>query len=194
MKCDFCERTDTDCRIRRVNGKNYCPKHITRHYRGQDMDALSIYDKNDIRINDDHAEIVLRDKYGVIVASALIDLDDVERCRQYKWYARKTRNTYYAMASVAPNKKVFLHRFIMGYFGGDDVDHINRNGLDNRKSNLRIVTHQENACNNGASGVKLVGSGRYQASCCRNYKTIYIGTFDSYDEAVTARAEFIKNL
>lgn len=73
------------------------------------------------------------------------------------------------------------------------MDHINRNGLDNRKSNLRIVDHMTNMANNKHTGVKKVKSGRFQASCTRNYKTIYIGTFDTFDEAVAARAEFIKN-
>ena len=92
------------------------------------------------------------------------------------------------------NKKIHLHRFIMDYEGDLDIDHINMNGLDNRKSNLRIVTHAENKANNNMPGVKLVPSGKYQACCCRNYKTIYIGTYNTFDEAVKARADFIANL
>ena len=90
-------------------------------------------------------------------------------------------------------KKVFLHRVVLNYFGELEIDHINLNGLDNRKSNLRIVTRSENASNNRGSGVKQVPSGNWQAVIFRNYKSIYIGTFSSKEEALEARKQFIEN-
>ena len=48
--------------------------------------------------------------------------------------------------------------------------------------------------NNKHSGIYRVKSGRFRATCTRNYKTIYIGTYDTYDEAVTARAAFIEKI
>lgn len=74
----------------------------------------------------------------------------------------------------------------------EEVDHINMDGLDNRKENLRIVTHSQNKANNRYSGIKKVPSGHYQASFCRNYKTIYVGTFDTEDEALIARQRAIE--
>lgn len=153
----------------------------------------SIHDPNDIILYHDHAEIVLRNKRCEEVARAVIDVDDVERCRQYKWHIRSSKgNTSYVIASLPNNEKVHLHKFIMRCSANDEVDHINMNGLDNRKENLRIVTHSQNKANNKCSGIKVVPSGNYQASFCRNYKTIYVGTFNTKEEALNARQRAIK--
>lgn len=191
MQCSFCERTDTECKIKCIKGVCYCPLHLTRHYRKQDMQDKSIYSPNEHVYYDDHAEIILCDKHGKEIARALVDLDDVEKCKAYKWHVRKSRNTDYVIASLPNNAKVHLHRLITGYNGELDVDHINLNGLDNRKSNLRVITHSENISNNKATGVTKVPSGRYQARIYRDYHTIYLGTFDTYEEATAARNHFI---
>lgn len=195
MKCDYCERDSSECRIKKVQGKHYCPKHLTRFYRSQDMDAKSIYDANDILMDGAVARIVLRDKHGTPVGEALVDAEDAERCKLLKWHVKKGNgNTNYAIAHLPEGKTIFLHRYVLEYNGSQDIDHVNRNGLDNRKENLRVVTHAVNTANNGKCGIKKVPSGKFQASCCRNYKTIYIGTYNTFDEAVTARADFIKKL
>ena len=89
---------------------------------------------NTIILKETHAELIINSpKYGI--KTILIDLDDVERCHGVKWYARKKSNGIYAMGSMKGGKKAFLHRFIMDYYGKLEVDHINRNTLDNRKAN-----------------------------------------------------------
>ena len=193
MKCSFCDRDSTECRIRKIKDLYYCPKHITRHYRHQDMEVKTIYDPNDYIMHDEFAEIVLRDAKGTEVAKALVDLEDVQKCKLYKWHLRKGHgDTDYVIASLQNNQKIHLHRFVLNYNGEDDVDHINLNGLDNRKSNLRIVNHSVNALNNKHTGIYRVGSGRYRASCCKDYKTYYIGTYDTFEEASCARGDFLK--
>ena len=198
MKCSYCDRTDKECRIRKVKDYYLCPKHYTRFYRHSDMNGRSIYDANEYVLYDDYAEIILRDNKCNEIARAVIDLDDVEKCMQYKWHARKCVNHvgYYVIASLrgCNNKKLHLHRFIIGYYGELDVDHINRNSLDNRKCNLRVVDRSTNSANNNHTGVKQVPSGRWQASCTRNYKSIYIGTFDTQEEAIAARKSFVEAL
>lgn len=196
MKCDICGRTDLGCRIRKIKGMNLCPRHVTQYYRNGLFNDNTIYQPNEYIIHDDYAEIGLKDKDCNVIGKAIIDLEDIEKCKQYKWHIRKSRNTQYAIASIKgyENKKIHLHRLIMDYNGNLDIDHINMNGLDNRKSNLRIVTHSENKANNNSIGVKLVPSGRWQACICRNYKTIYIGTYDTKEDAMNARKECIKQL
>lgn len=188
MVCDICGREETECRIRTIKGMNLCPKHLTQWYRHGGFSDRTIYDKNDIIKYDDHAEIVLRNKSGDDVGHAIIDLEDVEKCSQYKWHIRKGRNTNYAIASLPNNKKIHLHRFVLNYSGALDVDHRNRNGLDNRKDNLIPVTHSKNLINQGGDrGIKQVPSGRYQALITKDYRGIYLGTFDTYEDALQAR-------
>jgi hypothetical protein len=75
----------------------------------------------------------------------LIDSSDYEKIKRYKW----TLDDGYAVSHDTENnfKKVRLHRIIIGAKEGEIVDHINRNRLDNRKENLRLVTREENARN-----------------------------------------------
>lgn len=191
MECTVCRRTNDECKIRVIKGMALCPKHLTQHYRNGMFLDKTIYDGNEYIIHDNHAEIVLRDKYCRSVATALIDLEDVERCKQYKWHIRKGRNTPYVIASLPENKKIHLHRFILNYDGKDDVDHLDGNGLNNRKSNLKVKTHSANMVNQSLDrkGLKKVPSGRYQAAITKDYKTIYLGTFDTKKEALQARLD-----
>lgn len=81
---------------------------------------------------------------------ALIDDDDFENISQYKWYALKSRNTFYAYRQKWMNGKTIstiMHRMILNAPNGYEVDHINFNGLDNRKCNLRIASRSQNQAN-----------------------------------------------
>jgi len=78
---------------------------------------------------------------------ALVDDDDYERLSQWKWCVTKQRNTFYAHrgTSVAGVQKTLkMHRVILDCPRGMDIDHIDGNGLNNQKSNLRIVTRRQN--------------------------------------------------
>ena len=66
-----------------------CPKHVTQMYRYNEFIDNTIYDANEIIILDDRAEIVLRNKKCEEVGRAIIDLEDVKKCRGYKWHLRK---------------------------------------------------------------------------------------------------------
>jgi hypothetical protein len=83
---------------------------------------------------------------------AIIDEDDLIIVKKYKWRVYKTKTKYkeqyYAITDVKqPNGKnttLYMHRLIMNVSKGSVVDHINRNGLDNRKKNLKITSQKEN--------------------------------------------------
>lgn len=149
----------------------------------------TIYDPNEYEVNGDISTIFLYNKNGDTVGKVVIDTEDLKTCLAYKWHIKKSLNTNYATSTTKDGKKILLHRLVLGYNGKLDVDHINGNGLDNRKSNLRVVTHSKNISNqrNPMAGIFRVKSGRFRASICHNYKTIYIGTYDTKEEAIAER-------
>lgn len=198
MKCDICGRTESECRIKTIKGRNFCPKHLTQWYRYGEFLYSTIYDPNKYILHEDYAEIIIKDKYQNIIAKALIDIEDVDKCKKYKWHLRRNKHNTYANAHIPgePKKKIQLHQLIMDYYGNLDIDHINHNGLDNRKSNLRIVSHPTNMRNqrNNRKGIKRVGSGNYQVVVTVNYEPHYLGTYTSYEDALIARENFIKQI
>lgn len=146
-------------------------------------------DPNDYEVSGDVAKIFMYDRYGNRTGTAIVDLEDLDRCLQYKWYVKKGRRTNYAQTHGKERKILFLHRLVTGYEGNLDIDHINGNGLDNRKKNLRICSRSRNAMNlhRKYQGVRKMESGRYRAVIWHNYKNIYIGTYDTIEEALEAR-------
>ena len=80
---------------------------------------------------------------------ALIDERDFKSVSAFKWYCCNG----YARCDIQKNnkiKRIYMHRLIMNFPDKlhGEVDHINRNKLDNRRSNLRICSHAENSQNN----------------------------------------------
>ena len=91
---------------------------------------------------------------------AIVDDEDFEWLSQVKWFAwwnRCTRSFYAGRQIRLPNGKqtmVQMHRAILGVRRGDkqQVDHVNHGTLDNRRANIRIVTHGENQQNTRCKG------------------------------------------
>ena len=86
---------------------------------------------------------------------ATVDADDYEWLSQWKWFALKARAFHYASRSIRLDSGKLLampmHRVIMDAPKGLFVDHVNHNQLDNRRVNLRLCTHHENARNRTSS-------------------------------------------
>jgi hypothetical protein len=82
---------------------------------------------------------------------ALIDDEDYELVSAFTWCAHKMSNCFYATSRTSrkegKRKLLYMHRLIMNAPKGIEVDHINGNGLDNRRSNLRLCSHKENSQN-----------------------------------------------
>jgi len=74
---------------------------------------------------------------------AIFDMEDFVKLRKCNWKLRKDSKTFYLLNS----RKGFAHRYIMECPTQMQIDHINGDGLDNRKSNLRIVSNRENSRN-----------------------------------------------
>ncbi len=121
---------------------------------------------------------------------ALVDDEDYERVNKYKWYYKKRNENYGAARS---NLVGYMHRFILNTT--IEIDYINGNPLDNRKTNLRLCSHAENMCNmskhtDNKSGYKGVfwskRSNKYQVQIMVRGKKIHLGLFTDLQEAAKA--------
>ena len=133
---------------------------------------------------------------------AIVSPEDYDRLSAYSWYASRCRHTFYAQRSERSKfgfKKQYhlsMHREVLGVFDDKLVDHQNHNGLDNRRSNLRIATPKENGWNRRKT--TAFSTSRYKGVCWskkehkwhaqikENGRQTTIGYFD--DETEAARA------
>lgn len=124
---------------------------------------------------------------------ALVDDEDTELVGKYKWVSRRERcgRTFYVQRNViledGRRTTQQLHQLIMGAVG---VDHINRNGLDNRRSNLRLATPSQNAANSGPRSGSYKGvtqrQARWRAQIRIDGHNMQIGTYDTPEDAARA--------
>lgn len=93
---------------------------------------------------------------------AIVDDEDYEWLNQWKWTLNRCGKDgkYLYAGREANGKQIRMHRQILGLTKNDPemADHINHNGLDNRKCNVRICSNQQNQAN---SKRKNVGSSKY---------------------------------
>lgn len=154
--------------------------------------------KNKITENGMSATIEIQSrKYGAI--KAVIDAEDVPMIEKYRWSVGG-KDCRYLKTYIGYDKgkmvQIYLHRLIMKDPPGH-IDHINGNPLDNRKSNLRVVTAKQNMRNKnitsrsktGLKGVFSLPNGRFRAAIGVNGKTYQIGVFDTPLEAARAYDE-----
>jgi len=130
----------------------------------------------------------------------MIDDEDYAAAARSKWSAIKARDKFYVVGRSVSEGGISLHRFLMGRPAGLTIDHIDGNGLNNQRCNLRVCTMGENARNRGKQkngflskyiGVKYYyKSKRFIARIKINRKEIYIGSFDTEEEAAVARDTF----
>ena len=130
---------------------------------------------------------------------ALVDDEDFDYLNQFKWYALNGK--YVSRAYTMKNGKqrgLLMHRLIMNAPKEMEIDHINGNGLDNQRDNLRVCKKSENLWNSGKSknnksgykGVcwsKVIKKWRVQIMI--NGKLIYLGVFKNIKDAAMAYKE-----
>lgn len=127
---------------------------------------------------------------------ALVDDEDFEYLNQWKWHAHREVNNIYAFRTPKYNEVIRMHRVVLNVTDKNiEVDHRDRNGLNNQKYNLRKATHAQNGANRRPSKnstSKYLGvywsreRNRWCASISKNYKTYLIGRFITEEEAALA--------
>jgi hypothetical protein len=138
----------------------------------------------------------------------LIDVVDLPLIEGLKLScSARARTTYvYSYTFIdGKQKNTYLHRLLTACQKGMDVDHINGNGLDNRRENLRVVTHAENMKNmrkpvtntSGVKGVRLrpgPKGDRWSAEIRAHGDVFRLGRFGCKTAAAIAYAKASKRL
>jgi hypothetical protein len=126
---------------------------------------------------------------------AIVDAADYDRLSKYKWLALERGRSLYAKTFLLKGKPLHMHRLITSAPPHLVVDHINHNGLDNRRQNLRLCTHTQNQKNTrprsgGTSKYKGVhwekAKNKFRAKIMLNRKSIHLGYFKN--EVAAAKA------
>lgn len=127
---------------------------------------------------------------------ALVDDADYDWLMQWKWHAQHNGHNWYAARNQGkrPFRTIVqMHSVIAATPKGFDTDHIDGNGLNNQRDNLRVCTHAENRRNQGkqennTSGYKGVvwDKGKWRAEITVNRRKIRLGIFG--DPEMAARA------
>lgn len=129
----------------------------------------------------------------------VLDAKDFEQLPARKWYPLRHKDgRVYAISQDG----LLMHRLILGCTADECADHINGNGLDNRRSNLRIATASQNSQNAKMHADNQVGykgvfwavrDGRWRAVIwIKGHGKLHIGAFDSKIEAARAYDEAAK--
>ena len=193
LKCVEC---GSNVGMQRFHGVPYCKRHYLQMYRHGKILESTIYDRNEIIIDGDIARIIIKDVKQNIKGESIIDSEDVEKIKDYKWYIS---GNYCITKAFNQHMGTDLANVIFDDFD-NKYDHINHNRLDNRKINLRPVTSHQNAMNmgkkctnkSGVTGVhkeKTKKEPRWTARIVYDYKTNWLGSYSTFDDAVKARLE-----
>lgn len=128
---------------------------------------------------------------------ALFDIKDFDLLIQREWRAAASRNGFYAVSGRG--FLTFAHNLIAGELPeGITVDHKSMDGLDNRRSNLRLATYQQQMLNRGSNGysgyrgvTERKKDGKWRAECRVDKEHIHIGYFEDRASAAYAWDNFM---
>ena len=132
--------------------------------------------------------------------TVLVDEADLELLSRYRWYYNitKGKKTGYILGFIkgrSDKSGVGMHRVILNAQKGEIVDHVNRNGLDNRRENLRIVNAQQSIANRGMYKTNKSGftgvipsatPNKWVAQIGYNREVLNLGTFTQKEDAARA--------
>ena len=137
---------------------------------------------------------------------AIVDVEDFEYLSQWKWFALTNKGSYYAALKCnasSPAHTHCEHRLLLIIPKNKECDHKDGDGLNNRRSNLRISTHQQNLCNQrnqrkpnsspykGVSWRKDIG--KWAAYFNKNGRRTHLGVFiDEWEAALAYNAVAIE--
>lgn len=175
-----------------------CSKHdsqMKKYGEIKDHNQRTVWDANEVRTFSNYAEIDTYDQFGNVIETYKLDLEDVKYLNGNKWrtvYKGKQKSPY-----LVTGHTIYFHILING-FPNSEIDHISRDTHDNRKSNLRLASRQEQMYNTlkvNKSGIKGVyyKSGKplgWHAECQFGGKRYYSPCYATKEEAAYYRFLF----
>lgn len=186
--CEVCGR---EVKTMYIKGNPLCNKHynqIKKYGHPLDNNPRTIYDPNDYTIFGDITAIKFYDVYGNYTGAALINTEDLDKVRQFKW---SISNSGYASNRPKNCKTTHMSRLIMGLTDPNlFIDHINHDKLDNRKANLRIVTKSQNAMNTDLYNPGCnynAPTGKWIANIKLDQRMYNLGSFEYENQAAFVR-------
>jgi len=155
--------------------------------------------KNQVTINNDGTANILCERKDGTEVKVRVDIIDLEKVNKIpgRWCVVNTNDcTEYCMTNICDERTkskrtVYMHRLIMGFPDGMEIDHHDTNGLNNTRKNLAIMDRKENAAKmrlndsprshnrQGHRNIRKVPSGRYAV----RVQNKYMGTFDTVKQA-----------
>lgn len=190
MVCDVCGKSNKETRI--INSKRFETILCNKHYvQMQIHDKIMNADKekNRLILKDSYVEVVIiKNKQEYYVK---IDNEDVCKIEKYKWHLN---DSGYAVATIN-YKHIRMHKLIINAFDCE-IDHENRDKIDNRKFNLRKTEHIDNSTNtpiriNNNSGIIGVSyddkNNKWRSSITVNFKSHNLGRYINIEDAIVAR-------
>lgn len=147
-----------------------------------------------IEINENESGILIKSiTHGEKIV--LVSTPDLPRIMAFdSWCVSPHDKTFYASSKLKTdmyrNCNISMHRLIMSFPENLQIDHIDRNGIDNRMENLRIVTNTQNQLNRGRrnlnnkyKGVYEIRPGVFKSMISFNKKSITLGLFETPEDA-----------
>ncbi|KYG38152.1 HNH endonuclease [Bacillus gaemokensis] len=199
-QCSVCGKDESASKV--FKGDKFGYKYLCKkHY-----DQMSVYGKilertsdsqytnSEIKTDEDTVYITLKNRRYEKIGTAMVDIKDLSAVKDKRWSMNKDG---YVVTRVSGELK-FLHHIIANPSSIKNivVDHEDRNKLNNKRSNLRVIEKQKNHMNhsgykNNKSGFTGVSqnkkNGKWIARIHINKKPTQIGTFDKIDDAIEAR-------
>lgn len=145
-------------------------------------------------------EIMLSGKLG---GKTQVDDEDYDMLNKYTWHAKQSHNVLYVVRKPWKSPTILMHRVILNTPDDMEIDHIDGNGLNNQKKNLRNVNHRENAQNRHQvrkktsrfTGVDWYKDrGKWRAQIRLGGNSVHLGLFKIEEDARMAYVSAVTNL
>lgn len=190
--CEVCGKLGT------YHNSKLCAKHWNQMYKfGKTFDTnqRTVWDPNEIRTYEDYAEVDTYDQYGNVIVTYKLDLEDVKYLNNNKWRTVWKGKEPHKSAYLVTGHTIYFHRLILGD-PNKEIDHINRDSTDNRKTNLRESFRSQQLANtrircDNTLGIKGVyfdkDKNSYHVELSINKKRYYSKMFKDINEAIYLR-------